>query len=184
MTNTSVDDDELLTIEEAAAYLKVDPVTVQRELRHGRLPGNKVGRAWRLNKRALREHVAGGDLLMGMFAAEGDFHREDVDGGLRALLKHCAADRQLPGDFRADFLRRVTILAEAEERNSPEHALSAKYGGDGPALIDHRSSATGMSRAIVNLNAQWNKVVDKCAEAIGCRASRARLDQARKRMTK
>jgi excisionase family DNA binding protein len=39
---------ELLTPEEAAARLKVKLKTVKDWLRAGRLPGYKIGRAWRL----------------------------------------------------------------------------------------------------------------------------------------
>lgn len=40
--------ESFLTVEEAAKLLKVDSVTVQRELKAGRLPGAKIGRAWRI----------------------------------------------------------------------------------------------------------------------------------------
>ena len=40
-------DHELLTPEEAARYLRVNPQTVYRLLRAGGLPGVKVGRQWR-----------------------------------------------------------------------------------------------------------------------------------------
>ncbi len=39
---------QLLTVEEAAAYLRVTPPTVYRLLRAGKLPGVKVGRQWRV----------------------------------------------------------------------------------------------------------------------------------------
>ncbi|MDR3739312.1 MAG: helix-turn-helix domain-containing protein [Terracidiphilus sp.] len=54
-------DDELLTVEEAAARLKMHPVTVRRMLRAGQLPGRKVGaRQWRVSAAALRAYIEGG----------------------------------------------------------------------------------------------------------------------------
>ena len=43
-------DHELLTPEEAARYLRVNPQTVYRLLRSGALPGFKVGRQWRIRE--------------------------------------------------------------------------------------------------------------------------------------
>ncbi|HEY8394944.1 MAG TPA: helix-turn-helix domain-containing protein [Thermaerobacter sp.] len=50
---------EVMTVAEAAAYLRVDERTVRRLLRAGRLPGRKVGREWRLHKAALDRFLAG-----------------------------------------------------------------------------------------------------------------------------
>ena len=52
-------DDATLTPEEAAAYLKVNPQTIYRNLRRGRLPGAKVGRQWRLRRSDLDRLLAG-----------------------------------------------------------------------------------------------------------------------------
>ena len=46
-------DEELLTVEEAAARLKVDVETVRRWLRSGQLRGLKFGRMWRIPAGAL-----------------------------------------------------------------------------------------------------------------------------------
>ena len=54
-------DDELLTVEEAAARLKMHPVTVRRMLRDGQIPGRKVGaRNWRVSTAALKAFMEGG----------------------------------------------------------------------------------------------------------------------------
>ena len=54
--------DELLTAEEAAARLKMHPVTVRRLLREGRIPGRKVGvRQWRVSADALKAYIEGGE---------------------------------------------------------------------------------------------------------------------------
>jgi len=51
--------EEILTVDEAANYLKVRPETVRRLLSQGRLPGNKVGRAWRIPEGALMDFLRG-----------------------------------------------------------------------------------------------------------------------------
>jgi len=45
--------DDILTVDEAAAYAKIAPKTVRRWLKGGQLPGLRVGRHWRVEKRAL-----------------------------------------------------------------------------------------------------------------------------------
>jgi len=47
-----------LSPEEAAEYLKVNPQTIYRNLRRGRLPGGKVGRQWRIRKEDLDRFLA------------------------------------------------------------------------------------------------------------------------------
>ena len=46
-------EDKLLNVEEVAGYLGVRPTTVYRWCREGRLPCLKVGRYWRIRRRAL-----------------------------------------------------------------------------------------------------------------------------------
>lgn len=51
---------KLLTTNEAAAIAKVDPRTVARWLREGRLEGVKLnGRTWRIEERELEEFIEG-----------------------------------------------------------------------------------------------------------------------------
>ena len=52
--------DAILTPEEAADYLRVNPQTVYRRLRAGFLPGAKVGHQWRIRKVDLDTLLAGG----------------------------------------------------------------------------------------------------------------------------
>jgi excisionase family DNA binding protein len=49
--------DTLLGVPEVAAYLGVEPVTVYRWCRDGRLPGLKLGKAWRVRRAALEEFL-------------------------------------------------------------------------------------------------------------------------------
>ena len=45
--------EELLTIQEVAAYLQVDRYTVYRLLAKKKLPAFKVGNQWRLNRKMI-----------------------------------------------------------------------------------------------------------------------------------
>ena len=58
-------DHELLTPEEAAPYLRVNPQTVYRLLRGRRCPGVKVGRQWRIRKADLEARLGGQTTLAG-----------------------------------------------------------------------------------------------------------------------
>jgi len=50
-------DHEILTPEEAAAYLKVSRYTVLRWCRQGRLPAFQIGRGWRVRKERLDQLI-------------------------------------------------------------------------------------------------------------------------------
>jgi excisionase family DNA binding protein len=50
-------DDELLTAAEVAEYLGVEPVTVYRWCRSGRLPAMKLGKEWRIRRSALKNFL-------------------------------------------------------------------------------------------------------------------------------
>jgi hypothetical protein len=52
-------EDEILTIEEAAAMLKVEPAVVTDLLVSNELPGRHIGGAWRTTRRALVSYVDG-----------------------------------------------------------------------------------------------------------------------------
>ena len=43
-------DTDVMTVEELAAYLKLDPQTVYRRFRQGKLPGVKIGKAIRFKR--------------------------------------------------------------------------------------------------------------------------------------
>jgi excisionase family DNA binding protein len=51
--------EDILTISELSAHLRVHPTTIYRLLREGRIPGFRVGSAWRFNRRAIEiwEHA-------------------------------------------------------------------------------------------------------------------------------
>ena len=52
---------ELLTPEEAARYLRVNPQTVYRLLRCGDCPGFKIGRQWRIRRADLDARLCAQD---------------------------------------------------------------------------------------------------------------------------
>jgi len=52
-------DTELLTPQEAAVYLRLNPQTAYRLLQTGRLPGVKIGRQWRIRKATLDAYLDG-----------------------------------------------------------------------------------------------------------------------------
>ena len=51
--------DDILTVEEAMAYLKIGRSTLLKLTRDGQIPARKVGRAWRYTKENLQAYVAG-----------------------------------------------------------------------------------------------------------------------------
>ena len=53
-------EDEILTLRELAAYLRVNPRTVYRLLAERRVPAFRVGHAWRFRKRDIDEWMANG----------------------------------------------------------------------------------------------------------------------------
>lgn len=53
------EDDEFLTTEEMAKWLRVHPVTILEAARKGQIPGRKVGRSWRFLRSEIREYLKG-----------------------------------------------------------------------------------------------------------------------------
>ncbi len=52
--------DDLLMVEEAAAYLRVSRATVWRWCKSRRVPAVKIGREWRILRRTLKDIVEHG----------------------------------------------------------------------------------------------------------------------------
>ena len=50
-------DDEILTVKELAAYLKIAEKTAYRFASEGRLPGFKVGGAWRFDREDIEKWI-------------------------------------------------------------------------------------------------------------------------------
>ena len=55
-----MDDTQLLTVDETAAYLKISKGTVWTWCRTGQLPAIKVGRQWRIRREDLEEMLGPG----------------------------------------------------------------------------------------------------------------------------
>lgn len=49
--------DDLLTVEEAAAYLRVSRATVWRWCKSQKVPAVKIGREWRILRQTLRDLI-------------------------------------------------------------------------------------------------------------------------------
>lgn len=77
--------DEVFTLEELAAYLKVSETTAYALVRGGELPGRKVGREWRFLKARVVEWLkqAGGDDMeqSGMVQRDEQGGEFKVEGG-------------------------------------------------------------------------------------------------------
>ena len=52
---------EILTIEEAAMYLKIGKRSIYKLAKEGRIPGKKVLNKWRFEKESLRSWVSNGE---------------------------------------------------------------------------------------------------------------------------
>ena len=48
---------EVLTLDEAAAYLRVCPRTLRLKASEGVIPGAKIGRVWRFHKQQLEQWI-------------------------------------------------------------------------------------------------------------------------------
>ncbi|ADY12455.1 helix-turn-helix domain-containing protein [Sphaerochaeta globosa] len=55
--------DEVLTLQECSAYLKIAESTIYVLARKGKIPCQKVGRNWRFSKDALDRWLRGEDIL-------------------------------------------------------------------------------------------------------------------------
>jgi excisionase family DNA binding protein len=73
---------DIMTTEEAAAYLRVGVDTLKRKARAGTIPAAKIGRSWRFQKKDLEAWLDSG----------GDLPEELVDWALVELVKERKAD--------------------------------------------------------------------------------------------
>jgi len=53
-------DTDVLTLDEAAAYLRVHPRTLRMKAGKGQIPGAKIGKVWRFHRRQLEEWLLRG----------------------------------------------------------------------------------------------------------------------------
>lgn len=52
------DDNQVMTVQEVARYLRMKPVTMYRHAAQGKLPGFKVGAAWRFKRKTIDRWIA------------------------------------------------------------------------------------------------------------------------------
>ena len=163
------DRDDTLTVEEAAKLLKVDPTTVQRELKAQRLPGNKVGRAWRIRREDLRTHLKGRqrDPRRAVEYAHSCLHRGDFKSALVALVA-APGYEDMPAELRFVLTRRTALLIEATEvldiDEAAELAERTRWHSDGddPFAITYLPAALGLRPPwTVRLAAAWNGMLDE-----------------------
>lgn len=50
---------QVFTVEQAAEYVQAHPQTIRKMIRAGRLPAAKIGREWRIHKKALNDYLLG-----------------------------------------------------------------------------------------------------------------------------
>jgi len=53
-------EDNILTLHELAAYLKIPESTLYKIVREGGVPAQKIGKHWRFNKKAIDSWIANG----------------------------------------------------------------------------------------------------------------------------
>ena len=56
-------DSDILTLDEAAAYLRVHPRTLRLKASKGVIPGAKIGKVWRFHRKQLEEWLLRGGAL-------------------------------------------------------------------------------------------------------------------------
>ena len=80
---------EVMTIEEAASFLRLSKSTVYEYVRCGVIPARRIGRVWRLSRRALEEYLGEGDGItpeLAAFIAESE--RDAAEGKMITLEDH------------------------------------------------------------------------------------------------
>jgi excisionase family DNA binding protein len=137
--NRSTTDKELLSAGEVAGYLGVEPVTVYRWCREGRLPCVKIGKSWRIRRAALDDFLQRGeqgqtlvaqlrafytipDHVLAIAETEALLHRLDVAffqaGEARGamLVKFHTERTEAVAELRAGFARDGLDVARLEAR--------------------------------------------------------------------
>ena len=51
-------ENQVLTVQEVAKYLRMKPVTIYKHAAKGKIPGFKVGAAWRFKKQTIDKWIA------------------------------------------------------------------------------------------------------------------------------
>ena len=98
----------VMTLEEAARYLRVSKDTLKKHASEGTIPGRLIGRAWRFSKLALDEWLAKHDSTRALLEQAGAFADDET---LPALRKAIYAARGRPEtDDGPDAIRKLKII--------------------------------------------------------------------------
>ncbi len=54
---TNAQDDQVMTVQELAKYLRMKPVTIYKHASSGKLPGFKIGSHWRFKKNTINSWI-------------------------------------------------------------------------------------------------------------------------------
>ena len=159
--------DELLGVDEVAAYLGVGPVTIHRWCRDGRLPCIKLGKSWRIRRAAVEDFLQrrerGGTLMnqLDAFLTVPDHVvaiAEDLDllrridatffrigearGGF--LVKFHGAETSSADELRDEFERNGLdvrgLEAQGRMRMTPEGDLEGDRAAALRAILEERSA--------------------------------------------
>jgi excisionase family DNA binding protein len=89
---------DILTVEEVARYLKMQPQTVYKWAQEGRIPGTKLGKEWRFRKSIIDEWIdmsialskSGFDLMYSsswLSIQRQGLSTEEIEGLIKAVSK-------------------------------------------------------------------------------------------------
>jgi excisionase family DNA binding protein len=114
---------EILTVEEAAARLKVEANTVRRMLKSGRLRGRKLGKAWRIPESELQRVVGLAPDAPSITSAGAEADQQTIDNDIIARLYRPST----PGEIARDLalMAEFAALAEKWTKNTPPLADDA-----------------------------------------------------------
>lgn len=143
MTEGSRGDDELLSAEEVARTLGVEPVTVYRWCRQGRLTCLKPGKSWRIRRTALDAFLRRSEQPRTLAAQLGAFL--EVPDQVLAVAENAALQTRLDAAFfQAGEARGARLVKLYDPKQTSQHTLAAAFQHHG--LDTARLEAAGRLR--------------------------------------
>ena len=140
-------DSDLLTLAEAAAYLRVHRRTMARLLRQGVVPGTKIGRQWRVRKADLDAVLATGDDTR----AQREGHGPAGSGRTgppptREGASRASGGTTAPSSFDAQYAHQVYKHKDHKAAGGKHHG-GKHHGGKTARRQRTRVARTGTTRA-------------------------------------